>query len=94
MPEARRQPTVMAQDTGNPVLDSTVNLAMAFLAGGGTLNADTIETIVGEIHPKILEIAKLEPGGLRSPGGASYRFSVEAQKRERKRLSELKKGES
>lgn len=84
----------MVQDTGNPVLDSTVNLAMAYLAGGGILNADVVERIVGEIHPKILEIAKLEPGGLRSPTTGAPRFSSKSQSRERKRLSELKKGES
>lgn len=45
------------QDTGNPVLDSTVNL----LSSRGVMSKQAI----AEVHAAILAIAKLEPGGLR-----------------------------
>lgn len=48
------------QDTGNPVLDSTINLVMA--TGGVTL-----ETL-RNIHTMVLELAAKEPGGLARRG--------------------------
>lgn len=52
------------QDTGNPVLDSVVNI----LQGIG-------KTDIRELHEIILEIANKEPGGLeRRPGGNQVRL--------------------
>jgi len=46
----------VAQNTGNPVLDSLVNL----LAGGGVQTIETIESL----HACLLKLALQEPGGL------------------------------
>jgi hypothetical protein len=53
MAETARQ-SYGAQDTGNPVLDSVVNI----MAGWG--RADLIR----EVHAVLLELAEKEPGGL------------------------------
>lgn len=45
----------VAQDTGNPVLDSTVNLLR-----GTQWNVDALR----EVHKILLELAEKEPGGL------------------------------
>jgi hypothetical protein len=47
---------LMAQDTGNPVLDSVVNVLMA--RGGMTGQVE-------EIHKALLAVADKEPGGLK-----------------------------
>jgi len=45
------------QNTGNPVLDSTVNVYMASGAAHGAIKS---------IHALLLELAKQEPGGLKT----------------------------
>lgn len=51
----------VAQDTGNPVLDSTVNVVMAC---GGVSSFDVLKLI----HETLLELAANEPGGLARRG--------------------------
>jgi hypothetical protein len=53
--------SVGCQDTGNPVLDSTVNIIIA-RSGHAT------PSLIQEIHATILELAAKEPGGLRYRG--------------------------
>ena len=53
----KSKPTSGAQDTGNPVLDSVVNIVTAF--GGLPINT------IPKLHEMILEMAAKEPGGLR-----------------------------
>ncbi len=49
--------TVMtAQDTGNPVLDSLINL----LASGRSIPKD-----MEKLHARLLDLAQKEPGGLK-----------------------------
>lgn len=50
-----------AQDTGNPVLDSLVNL---FVPTAGAFSADGLRNI----HQVLIELAKQEPGGLKVRG--------------------------
>lgn len=52
----------MAQDTGNPVLDSLVNIVMA--APSQHSRADSIESL----HATLLKLAEKEPGGLKRRG--------------------------
>lgn len=53
------------QNTGNPVLDSTVN-AFAATAAIGCTHAETVQ-LLKEIHAAVLELAEKEPGGLCPP---------------------------
>lgn len=49
-----------AQDTGNPVLDSLVNIACA------TASAGEHRINFPELHKTLLELAAKEPGGLKA----------------------------
>lgn len=53
--------SMACQNTGNPVLDSLVNLVLA-------RGAFTVEQL-SEWHGVLLELAEKEPGGLRRHGG-------------------------
>jgi hypothetical protein len=48
------------QDTGNPVIDSTVNIFRAFVSGRSTVSLDQLRPL----HAALLELAEKEPGGL------------------------------
>lgn len=48
------------QDTGNPVLDSTVNILRTFNCGVAK------DTFLRELHAVVLELAEKEPGGLKT----------------------------
>jgi hypothetical protein len=49
-----------AQDTGNPVLDSLINLS----AASGGMNTASMK----QLHAALLELAAAEPGGLKRRG--------------------------
>jgi hypothetical protein len=57
------------QNTGNPVLDSTVNIVMAIVAGQS--EGDVVIPKLEEIHETILKLAVKEPGGLKNWSGAT-----------------------
>jgi hypothetical protein len=60
------------QDTGNPVLDSTINVVASGVHIPATWNLpDTLKVV----HAVVLELAKQEPGGLkvRSKDGAAVK---------------------
>jgi len=83
---AAEKRSVGTQDTGNPVLDSTVNLVAAL---GGLSSLDDVETL----HEMVLRLSQKEPGGLkaRSANGALAERSdaSTARKTERKPLSRV-----
>lgn len=64
---------VGSQETGNPVLDSVVNL---ICSRATELKPDFIKMV----HAAILEIAEKEPGGLSRRGVTGLRPSVPAPK--------------
>lgn len=55
------------QNTGNPVLDSTVNIVAARLLNS-SISSKNIPGILDEVHGKLLELADKEPGGLYRDG--------------------------
>ena len=62
-----KTPRSPLQDTGNPVLDSTVNLVTAFTGGGGTAEMEPARyaDLIREVHVAVSRIAGEEPGGLK-----------------------------
>lgn len=67
---------VGVQDTGNPVLDSTVNIISA-IAMGGHLGA---VTLIEQVHTQMMDLAKKEPGGLRCPTSLQQVSALEGRK--------------
>jgi hypothetical protein len=63
--------TTAFQDTGNPVLDSTINA----VTSGVHIPPGPIADALRAVHAVILELAAKEPGGLkvRSTNGAAVR---------------------
>ena len=61
-----------AQNSGNPVLDSLVNISMACASQG--------EPQLRKLHAVLLDLAEKEPGGMKRPSGL-----VQNQTRGRKR---------
>jgi hypothetical protein len=57
----QRANLAFVQNTGNPVLDSTVNITIALALGKYSNPLDALETV----HAMVLKIAEKEPGGLK-----------------------------
>ena len=57
MPNESRVPRGNCQDTGNPVLDSLVNL-------GAAMRPTSVDELK-KLYDTLLEVAEREPGGLR-----------------------------
>ena len=54
------------QDTGNPVLDSTVNLVAAYLAGPAQeMEPGRLADFIREVHVAVSRVAGEEPNGLK-----------------------------
>ncbi|MFH5803138.1 hypothetical protein [Alienimonas sp. DA493] len=54
------------QDTGNPVLDSTVNLVAAYLNGpAGEMEPSRLADFIREVHVAVSRVAGEEPNGLK-----------------------------
>lgn len=62
-----------SQNTGNPVLDSTVNIITALASKVGGNNE------IKAIHQLVLEMAKKEPGGLKYPNQMNHAGPNEIQ---------------
>ena len=64
-----RKPSAAFQDTGNPVLDSTVNLVAAYLGGataeGGGMEPTQLADFIREVHVAVSRVAGEEPNGLK-----------------------------
>lgn len=58
-----------AQDTGNPVLDSTVNYLMS--------KSHSLE-VAKKVHALFLELAQQEPGGLKFRGAGGMIHYIDA----------------
>ncbi|NNJ27138.1 hypothetical protein [Alienimonas chondri] len=54
------------QDTGNPVLDSTVNLVAAYLGGpAAEMEPSRLADFIREVHVAVSRVAGEEPNGLK-----------------------------
>ncbi|QDT17073.1 hypothetical protein [Alienimonas californiensis] len=54
------------QDTGNPVLDSTVNLVAAYLSGpAAEMEPSRLADFIREVHVAVSRVAGEEPNGLK-----------------------------
>ena len=61
-----RKPSAQFQDTGNPVLDSTVNLVAAYLAGPADgMEPTKLADFIREVHVAVSRVAGEEPNGLK-----------------------------
>ena len=61
-----KTPRPTLQDTGNPVLDSTVNLVTAYLAGpAGEMEPARFADLIREVHVAVSRVAGEEPNGLK-----------------------------
>ena len=69
MADEQQRGSFGCQDTGNPVLDSTVNILCACGIGGRNFTMKTVE----ELHATLLTIAQKEPGGLACRGTGGLR---------------------
>lgn len=52
------------QDSGNPVLDATTSIVVAYLASNPTSpGKGNLEALIRDVHSVIAEMAEKEPGG-------------------------------
>jgi len=67
-----------AQDTGNPVLDSMVNLVSGSVVFTNTFNKVDLDFLT-QLHQTLVELAAKEPGGLRRHGKEGVLLKVEKE---------------